>query len=172
MSRTETRRQRYANKAKVATRLPVEVACTNFSCDENVAYLARALACFGGINMHVIGKVPQYSTITKHSGGHSNLIKIIQHSNPVDFIQWARENDRILVCAELQDGAKSLTNFKFDFSRPSLVVLGNEMDGIPVEISKNADHTVYIPMPGNGFCLNTSQAGNVILYEYSRQYLG
>ena len=32
------------------------------------------------------------------------------------------------------------------------------------------DRVVMIPMPGVGACLNTAQTGNIILYEYNRQF--
>ena len=48
-------------------------------------------------------------------------------------------------------------------------MVGNEQSGIPTEILKNSDK-VYIPMPGVGFCLNTSQTANIMLYEAVRQY--
>jgi tRNA G18 (ribose-2'-O)-methylase SpoU len=48
-------------------------------------------------------------------------------------------------------------------------VVGNEESGIPPEIILNSD-VIYVEMPGVGFCLNTAQAANIILYEAVRQY--
>jgi tRNA(Leu) C34 or U34 (ribose-2'-O)-methylase TrmL len=42
--------------------------------------------------------------------------------------------------------------------------------GIPSDILKISTK-VFIDMPGVGFCLNTSQAANVFLYEVSKQIL-
>ena len=50
------------------------------------------------------------------------------------------------------------------------LVLGHEKTGVPVEFIINGD-SIYIPMPGIGFCLNTSQAGTAIMTEYVRQYM-
>ena len=47
--------------------------------------------------------------------------------------------------------------------------MGNEEVGVPPEILQSAD-VVYIPMPGVGYCLNTAQTANIILYEAVRQY--
>jgi len=41
---------------------------------------------------------------------------------------------------------------------------------VPVDVTQIAD-CVEIDMPGPGFCLNTSQAANIVLYEASKQYL-
>jgi tRNA(Leu) C34 or U34 (ribose-2'-O)-methylase TrmL len=48
-------------------------------------------------------------------------------------------------------------------------VVGNESTGVPIEILLNSEK-IYIPMPGVGFCLNTSQAANIVLYEAVKQY--
>lgn len=148
---------------------PVQVACVNFSVDGNVAYLMRALACFGGEIFHIIGKVPPENELKRLSGGHSALVKVIQHRNPVDFIEWVYQNGAYLVCAELTDNAESIYTAEIPMDRTVIFVVGNEMEGIPTEISFRAHKTVYIPMPGKGFCLNTSQTGNVLLYEYARR---
>jgi len=39
---------------------------------------------------------------------------------------------------------------------------------VPPEILRKS-LPVHVPMPGIGYCLNTSQAANVILYEIMRQ---
>jgi len=49
------------------------------------------------------------------------------------------------------------------------LVVGNEQAGIPTEILARSD-VVYIEMPGVGYCLNTAQAANIILYEAIKQY--
>lgn len=167
-ARTMTRQERYKNKK--GTKLPVSVCATNFTQHENLAYLSRALACFGGEDLHVIGKIPSDSDMKRFSGGHSTLVNIIQHSTPVDFISHCKDNKISIISIELESGAKPVSDMTFVKDQNVCFVVGNEMNGVPVEIIKASDQLVYIPMPGKGFCLNTAQAGNVILYEYSRRF--
>lgn len=165
--RNQTRKERYDSKKYTIS--PVSICCTNFSCDGNVAYLARALACFGGENLHIIGKVPQDSELKRLSGGTSSLVNIINHKRPEDFIKWSRVNDSFVITAELESGAKDIHETILPLNENIIFVCGNEMNGIPVEISMISDMMMYIPMGGPGFCLNTSQCGNILLYEYNRQ---
>ncbi len=146
---------------------PVSVAVTNFTCDANVAYVMRAIACFGGSTIHIIGKVPKESELKRLSGSHNELLKITHHKRPEDFVAWKRANDAYVVCADLTPGAINIYDANIPTDKQVVFVVGNEMEGIPVEISLTADKTVFIPMPGNGFCLNTSQTANILLYEYS-----
>jgi TrmH family RNA methyltransferase len=167
--RLETRRERYSNKSKIAKTYPVSIATTNFTYDENVAFVMRALACFGGSNIHIIGKVPKANELKRLSGGTSELINIIQHKRPEDFIAYTRKHSIYVIVAELTEEADDINSFEIPLEKEIVFVVGNEMDGIPVEISRTADKSIYIPMPGRGFCLNTSQTANILLYEYVKQ---
>ncbi|WP_456471018.1 TrmH family RNA methyltransferase [Caminibacter sp.] len=56
-----------------------------------------------------------------------------------------------------------------DYTKPTLVVLGNEVDGASEISVKYADKKVIIPMYGMSQSLNVSVANAVILYEAQRQ---
>ena len=84
-------------------------------------------------------------------------------------MDYAKKNNIQLVSAEISKGAKCIHSYDFDFSRHLSLVVGQEECGVPVEILKNSEK-VYIPMPGVGFCLNTSQTANIMLYEAIKQY--
>ena len=83
--------------------------------------------------------------------------------------EYARENNIKLISAELSKESESIETYDFDFSQPICIIVGHEETGIPVEIINNSDK-IYIPMPGVGYCLNTSQVANILLYEATTQY--
>jgi len=56
-----------------------------------------------------------------------------------------------------------------DYTKPTLIVLGNEVDGASQTSIKYADKKVIIPMYGMSQSLNVSVANAVILYEAQRQ---
>ena len=56
-----------------------------------------------------------------------------------------------------------------DYTQPTLIVLGNEVDGASETSIKYADKKVKIPMYGMSQSLNVSVANAVILYEAQRQ---
>jgi tRNA G18 (ribose-2'-O)-methylase SpoU len=167
--RNSTRRQRYAEKASRARYLPVSFCTVNFMFDENVAYLTRAAACFGVQNIYVIGELPNYDVLRSHSGSTNSFVSYKKFSNPSSFLEFSRSRDCNLLAAELSESAVSLHDYSFDFQKETIIVLGQETTGVPVEILMNAKH-VMIPMNGAGFCLNTSFAGTVMLYEAAKQF--
>ena len=84
-------------------------------------------------------------------------------------MDYAKAEGLRVVSAELSENSTPIDIFTFDYSSRLVLVVGQEHTGVPIEILKNSDQ-VYIPMPGPGFCLNTSQAANILLYEAVRQY--
>ena len=60
------------------------------------------------------------------------------------------------------------THFSADFRRGSIVVFGNEANGVSEEFLRVAAH-IYIPMRGHAGSLNVSAAATALLYEALRQ---
>lgn len=170
MYRTETRRQRYDKKSATAKFMPVSFCAVNFGIDENLALLIRTAACYGAESVMVIGSVPDHAYLRPRSGTTVDYVKIIQFSTPHDFLQHCRDNGYNIVSAELCDGATELTDYNFSFDNHTVLVMGNEYTGVPSEVIHNSD-TVYIPMFGCGYSLNTMITGSVFLNEYQRQFI-
>lgn len=168
-TRVLTRRQRYNVKQKDSESLPFSICCVNFEHDGNLGFLIRSAACFGAQTVHVIGSVPTRRQLNPISGSLYDYVKIKQYKNPNQFLDYTKNKKFSLVSAEISEGSSALTSYSFDFSGHVVVVVGNETTGVPVEILKNSD-VVHIPMPGPGYCLNTAQAANILLYEATSQY--
>ena len=117
----------------------------------------------------MVGHVPERRHIKSSSGTLIDYVEIVQFSRPSEFLTHAQLEGIRIVSAELVEEARPLSTYNFNFSRPLCVVVGNEEVGVPTEILVNSD-VVYIDMPGVGFCLNTSQAANIMLYEAVKQY--
>ena len=167
--RAETRRDRYDKKLKTAKKYPISLCAINFRDDDNLGYLVRSAACFGAERLYVVGHVPERSCLKAPSGSLTDYVEIEQFSRPAEFLIHAQLEGIQVVCAELVEGARPLSAYNFNFDRPICLVVGNEQIGIPSEILARSD-IVYIEMPGVGYCLNTSQAANIMLYEAVKQF--
>ena len=82
-------------------------------------------------------------------------------------MQHCRAKDIDVFSIELCEGAVSIYDTVFP-SDEMVIVTGHETTGVP-SVILHKSKPIYIPMPGVGVCLNTSQAANVALYEYNRQ---
>lgn len=56
-----------------------------------------------------------------------------------------------------------------DYSKPTVIIIGNEHHGVSQEVLDTATACVKIPMLGNVNSLNIAVAGSVMLYEAQRQ---
>ena len=166
--RSETRRQRYKMKQQESKKFPVEIACINFKHEPNIGYVIRAAACFGASKVNLIGSCPESKELRELSGTTSDFVEVQNFSNPHDFLQYARNNNMHIVSAELAEGAKNIYDYRYPTTSKVCIVVGNEQTGVPTDILQHSD-IVEIPMPGIGWCLNTAQAANIMLFEYTKQ---
>ncbi len=72
-----------------------------------------------------------------------------------------------IVATSLADDAKIYSDI--DFTRPTVLVMGNEKEGVSDEVARLADWRIVIPMHGMAQSLNVSVASAIILYEAERQ---
>lgn len=85
-------------------------------------------------------------------------------SRPLDWLAAQRERDTHVVGVELADDAIRLGDLPAA-RRRTVLVLGNESDGIPDEALPLLDGVVEIPMIGTGLSLNVAVAGSLVLYK-------
>lgn len=83
------------------------------------------------------------------------------------FLQEKKAEGFQVVVTHLSEKSKSFR--EVDYSKPTLIVMGNEKEGVSEEIIAEATDVVIIPMLGMVQSLNVSVATALILYEAQRQ---
>lgn len=66
-------------------------------------------------------------------------------------------------------GERTMLYTDADFTKPTVVILGNEANGVRRELQTESDACVKIPMVGKAESLNVGIAGAVLMYEALRQ---
>lgn len=84
-----------------------------------------------------------------------------------DLKRIAAERNWQIVAAALTD--KSVAYTEVDFTRPSVILLGTEADGLTEDWLLESHRVAKIPMAGIADSLNVSAAGAVMLFEARRQ---
>lgn len=79
---------------------------------------------------------------------------------------WQKDTGGVAI-ATLADA--NLTYWDFDFTQPSLILLGNEGNGLSEELIAVADVAVKIPLSQGVESLNVAIAASLLLYEAKRQ---
>lgn len=111
------------------------------------------------------GTVDPYSgkAVRSSQGGIFNLI--IHRTPLTQVIAWARENGITIVSGDPR-GAKLY--YDYDFTLPTLILLGNEGRG-PQQEAVAAGLPVKIPLPGGAESLNVATAAGILIFEAVRQ---
>ena len=121
-----------------------------------------------GVDFIIIPKdrsVQINSTVMKVSAGALNNMKIIEVSNLGSAIDKLKENG-FWVYATDMDG-ENYSDIKYDSK--TVLIIGNEGNGISKLISKKSDFIISIPMIGKINSLNASVAAGITIYEVVRQ---
>ncbi|XP_021353649.1 probable methyltransferase TARBP1 [Mizuhopecten yessoensis] len=85
------------------------------------------------------------------------------------FLTEKKQAGYTLIGVEQTANSVSLTDFQFPYK--SLLLLGNEREGIPVELINMLDVCVEIPQQGIIRSLNVHVSGALLVWEYRRQQL-
>lgn len=93
-----------------------------------------------------------------------NVIEV--ESLPQELEKMKKEGFKIITTSLQTD--KSI--YDIDYKK-SVVVIGNEANGVSKEVYEVANEKAKIPMPGKAESLNASVAAGVMMYEYVRQNL-
>ena len=107
-----------------------------------------------------------HKTITQ--GAHRWVERIrIDTEEKVEFLQKMQQKGFQVVVTHLEEHAISFR--KLDYTQPTVIVMGNEKEGVSSEIVSLADEVIIIPMMGMVQSLNVSVATALVLYEAQRQ---
>ena len=71
----------------------------------------------------------------------------------------------------IEQTSESCKLHEFKFPKKSVIVLGNEKEGIPVDLIQLLDVCVEIPQTGLIRSLNVHVTGAIIVWEYVRQQI-
>ena len=165
--RTKTRKERYASKTGQV--IPASITTVEFANSRNLGFVVRSAACFGIKRVNVIGKVPEYRELNQLSATTLHLVDIFRYQSEEEFLEC--HYDDYLVAAEITEDSCNFLNYEFSFDKPVNIIVGHETIGVPGTLIHYVDDVVEIPLPGQGYCLNTSQTANIIIYEFVKQWM-
>jgi 23S rRNA (uridine2479-2'-O)-methyltransferase len=136
----------------------------------NIGTLIRSADAFGAHGVIVTGHAadvydPKAVRATTGSLFAVPAVRVPSHREVLDWVR--RSAVPIVVVGTDEHG--SVDVFDFDFTRPSLLLIGNETHGLSAAWKEAADQLVRIPITGSASSLNAANAATAVLYEISRQ---
>ncbi|XP_037366300.1 probable methyltransferase TARBP1 [Talpa occidentalis] len=138
----------------------------------NLGGLCRTCEVFGA-SVLVVGnlqciKDKQFQHLSVSAEQWLPLVEV-KASHLVDYLQQKRGEGYTIIGVE--QTAKSLALNQYRFPGKSLLLLGNEREGIPANLIQQLDVCVEIPQQGIIRSLNVHVSGALLIWEYTRQQL-
>lgn len=99
--------------------------------------------------------------------GTQFALPILQYGSHTEVGQWC-DKQQNAQCIGTSVKAKKIISDQ-DFSKPTVLILGNEAKGLSLGYRDLCDEIVKIETPGSGSSLNVSSAAAIALYEINRQ---
>ena len=136
----------------------------------NFSAVLRTCDAVGVFEAHAVPSPPGSMGLHTHvSGGSAKWVKVHIHPTIDEAVGAARELGCQVVAAH--QSASSIPYDRIDFTRPTALILGSELEGMSGRGVELADAAIEIPMLGHVHSLNVSVAAAVILFEAMRQRL-
>ena len=146
------------------------VVVDNIHKPHNLAAIIRSCDAVGVSDIYGISSNEQKVSVNlKSASGSNHWVNLHIHHSIPNVISELKQSGFSIYAAN--DSTKAIDYRKVDYTKPSVIVLGAELDGISPETLDAVDEVIKIPMQGMVESLNVSVANAVILFEAQRQRL-
>ena len=147
-----------------------QVMLDNVHSSQNLSAIIRSSDAVGVLDIYYSVKENEtlriHKTITQGAHRWTHRYRI-NDEDKVAFLKQKKSEGFQVVVTHLEERAVSFRDV--DYTKPTLLVMGNEKEGVSSEVIAQADKVIIIPMQGMVQSLNVSVATALILYEAQRQ---
>ncbi len=133
----------------------------------NISAIVRTADAVGIHKVHAIWPDANMRVSGNTASGSQQWVQVEKHYTAADAIASLKLQNMQILATNLSSEA---VDFKeIDYTKPTVLVMGNERDGVSQEMIDAADHQIIIPMVGMVQSLNVSVATALVLFEAQRQ---
>lgn len=143
------------------------VVMENVRKPHNLAAVARTLEAVGGLEIHAITSLTSIRLTQMSAGGTKKWIKVRKHPDTRQGLSHLKQRGFQIIATNLCESAKDYRDI--DYTKPSAILVGQELEGISDLALDMADENITIPMVGLVQSLNVSVASALVLYEAYHQ---
>lgn len=150
---------------------PITLVADNVTNAPNIGSLFRMSDAFGVEKLILCGtQINLGRKMTKTSRSTEKVVPFEIHESALEFIEEHKSTHDV-ICIEITDSSIAIHEFNLNYSKPILLVIGDENFGVSDDILKLSDAVVHIEMFGQNSSMNVVQATNIALYEITKQLM-
>ena len=150
---------------------PLIIVFDNVTDVRNFGGIARSAECAGahGIISSLKNSAPVNAESIRSSAGALTRIPVARVGSIRNTLK-SLQADGFQIVAATEHSRKLM--YDADLTKPTVIVMGSEENGISKEVLKLCDEQLAIPMIGAIESLNVSAAAAIMIYEVVRQRIG
>ncbi|MBR57199.1 MAG: tRNA (guanosine(18)-2'-O)-methyltransferase TrmH [Myxococcales bacterium] len=133
----------------------------------NISAIIRSCDAVGVHRIHTVWNEAGFPTFHLTSGGSRKWVQVKPHPTIGEAVSELKGAGMRVLAAHPCPEAVDFRSI--DFTQPSAILMGAELDGVGPEALALADDYIVIPMMGLVRSLNVSVAAAIILFEAARQ---
>ena len=157
--------QRHKPLTKLSRPRELILACAPLRSNVNLSRIVRAASCCGLQKIIACGQAKIDSKISRTE---ETDIELEIHRSLPPTLKKLQQAGYCLVGLEQTSDSENLHSFSFP--RKSVLVIGNERQGLTEDVLCLLDRVVEIPVYGMPYSYNVATATSMALYEYCRQF--
>ena len=149
---------------------PLHALCENIRSLYNVGSIFRTSDAVRLEKLYLTGYTgyPPRKEIDKTALGAVESVQWQHYKDPQDAILEIKKQDIAIIA--LEHTSASIPYYEYEFKFPFCLLLGNEVEGLSVDLVRQADGAVDIPMYGLKQSLNVAVAYGIVMYHAMIKY--
>lgn len=161
----------HGSKKFIIQKFPIILFCENVNNAPNIGSLFRICDAFGIQEIVFKGEASNILSrkIKKTSRATEKYVSTKFISNTEDYLLEIKKEHR-LIGLEITNNSNSLQKYTFNFSKPIVLIIGDENFGISDSTLNQCDEVIHIDMFGENSSMNVVQATNIAIYEMTKQF--
>lgn len=154
---------------KQSEKLDIILIADNIRSGLNVGSLFRTLDCFSLKKLILCGLSPQppHKEITKSAIGATHSVEWKYFPTTLEAVSFYKSKAYKIIGIEQTQNAVPF--HKYSFGPQTVIVMGNEVDGLSEDILPLLDASLEIQQFGTKHSLNVSVCAGIVVYEASKQ---
>lgn len=157
------------NQTATAASTParLEVLLDNLRSAWNVGSMLRTADGVGINRFYMCGitPTPEHPGVARTALGAEHTMHWSSHLNSLDLADTLIQSGRVLWALEATDAAEPITSAgELAVSKPTVLIVGNEIYGVDPELMDRCEKTLMIPMVGIKRSLNAAVAFGIAVY--------
>lgn len=157
----------------LAEKVPVYIVLDNVRSALNVGSIFRTADAFrcAGVLLCGITATPPHREINKTALGATETVHWEHHPSAMDALKQLKQQGIAAFAVEQTQHSIPMQVAGTQITYPIALVLGNEVDGVSVELLQMCDGSIEIPQFGTKHSLNVAVCAGIVLWELAAKKL-